>query len=193
MELIVGLGNPGQEYECTRHNLGFVVIDKIAYILGLKFRVSNSLEAEITPSAQPGKLYLLKPLTYMNLSGTSVLKVIKKYSIEPKNILVISDDFSLPLGKLRIRLQGSSGGHNGIESVISSLGVTDFPRLRLGIGPVPDVLSDSKDFVLGRFKPDERLKVGKMTDFAAASALEFCNCIDNPSALLEKINSYKPS
>ncbi|MBU0951300.1 MAG: aminoacyl-tRNA hydrolase [Elusimicrobia bacterium] len=191
IELIVGLGNPGQEYEFTRHNLGFIVIDKIAANLGLKFRVSKSLEAEITPLAQPEKLYLLKPMTYMNLSGTSVLKVMKKYAIEPKNILIVSDDFSLPLGKLRIRLQGSSGGHNGIESIVSALGTNDFPRLRLGIGPLPNTYSDSKDFVLSRFKTEEKPKVSKMTDFAAISAQDIFNG-GNMRAIMEKINSYNP-
>ncbi|OGS27473.1 MAG: aminoacyl-tRNA hydrolase [Elusimicrobia bacterium RIFOXYB2_FULL_48_7] len=192
MRLIVGLGNPGSEFELTRHNLGFTVVDRIAQSKGLKFRTSSSLESEIAAlpaRLEPKKAFLLKPRSFMNLSGVPVQKALKKYSIKPEEMLLVYDDYSLPLGKLRIRMRGSSGGHNGVESVIIHAGTQDFPRLRLGIGPLPNGTSDSKNFVLSRFKPAEKPVVKEMTDFAADAVQEMMDS-GNISVIIEKINNF---
>lgn len=140
ISLIVGLGNPGSEYERTRHNIGFMAIDRLAsdwsISLGKEKRFygifgEGRLAAQ---SRHQSKIRLLKPTTYMNLSGQSVRACADWFKCEPHNILIIYDDMDLPLGKLRLRPSGSAGGHNGMKSIISHLGTQDFPRLRLGIG-----------------------------------------------------------
>ncbi len=158
MILIVGIGNPGEEYKFTRHNLGFFVLDKFSEKLSEKFKYSKNLNSEIIKKE---KLILIKPQTFVNLSGIAVSRAISKYLIQYKDILVICDDFSLPLGKLKLKLKGSSAGHKGLESIIQYLGTEEFPRLRLGIGPVPSGM-DPKDFVLSKFDPSEEKTVEEM-------------------------------
>ncbi|MCE2888015.1 MAG: aminoacyl-tRNA hydrolase [Pseudanabaena sp. 42896M_M3] len=140
MSLIVGLGNPGAEYERTRHNIGFMAVDRLAtswsISLGKEKRFYGIFgEGRLSPRlASSGKIRLLKPTTYMNVSGQSVRACADWFKGNPENILVIYDDMDLPLGKLRLRPSGSAGGHNGMKSIISHLGTQNFPRLRLGIG-----------------------------------------------------------
>src|SRR6188508_1228850 len=131
IRLIAGLGNPGREYENTRHNAGFMILDRLASRLKADWGNERKFEARF---ARSGRLFLLKPQTYMNLSGRSVAAVCQFYKIQPAEVLVIHDDVALPEGKLRIRLSGSAGGHNGMRSIIACLGTDQFPRIRFGVG-----------------------------------------------------------
>ncbi len=155
--LIVGLGNPGAEYEWSRHNLGFMLIDKLAHDEGLAVsrRECSSLVGRGTIEGAVTKL--VKPQTFMNLSGHAVSCLVAKIQSEPpvKQLVVISDDLALPLGKIRIRERGTAGGHNGLKSIIASLGTTEFVRLRIGIQP-DHPISDPKRFVLDSFARSER-------------------------------------
>ena len=155
-ELIVGLGNPEPKYDQTRHNIGFAAIDELAKLWQMPLSENKRFEGLYSEGQAAGghKVRLLKPLTYMNRSGQSVRAVTDWYKIEPSSVLVIYDDMDLPVGKLRIRLSGSAGGHNGMKSIIAHLGGREFPRLRIGIGK-----SNSSDrtvsHVLGKFAPQE--------------------------------------
>jgi len=155
VRLIVGLGNPGKEYERTRHNVGWMVLDKLCEELGCSFSREKfeGLFAEYRTS-DGNKVLLLKPLTFMNRSGESVGKFVRFYKLQPKEVLVVYDDLDLPLGKLRLRLKGSSGGHKGVLSVEHALGTKDFPRLRVGIGR-PERKEEVVDYVLSPFKKEE--------------------------------------
>lgn len=155
MYLIVGLGNPGKEYEMTRHNIGFSVIDYMAdkynvKINKLKFK---ALYGETVIEGE--KVYLVKPQTYMNLSGESVREFCAFYKIPPENVLVIFDDISLNPGQIRLRKKGSAGGHNGIKSIIYQLQSDQFPRIKVGVGAPPHKEYDLADYVLGRFTKEE--------------------------------------
>lgn len=155
MFLIVGLGNPGKEYEFTRHNIGFRVLSAWADKNNFSFEFEKTFKAEICKTDICGqKVILIKPQTFMNLSGQAVVSTANFYKIPPQNILVISDDFSLPLGTMRMREKGSSGGQKGLENIINCLGTNIFPRLRLGIAP-QYVRGEAKNFVLGRFSNQE--------------------------------------
>ena len=161
MKIIVGIGNPGNEYKNTRHNLGFMVLDRFAdYIReNLDKTKFNSLFKKISFDMSNGKweyILLVKPQTYVNLSGTAVKKFIDYFEVGLKDVLVVSDDFNLPLGKVRIRKNGSSGGHKGLKSIIEKLGSLEFPRLRIGTG---EPSTDPSDFVLNRFKKAELKKI----------------------------------
>src|ERR1044071_8888652 len=152
MVLIVGLGNPGKEYEGTRHNLGFMVIDKLADDCGAEVK-SRECQSRVARAEIEGcGVKLVKPQTYMNLSGEAVACLFAKHRLaEPgEKLIVISDDLALPLGKIRIRASGSAGGHNGLKSIIGALGTSEFTRLRIGIQP-DHPISDSKRFVLDSF------------------------------------------
>jgi len=134
-QLIVGLGNPGEQYRQTRHNIGFMVLDRLAQSWQARWSEYKKFQAELAEVARPPqKLRLLKPLTYMNRSGQSVRAAIDWFKLSPDAVLVVYDDLDLPFGKLRLRLSGSAGGHNGMKSIIAHLGMQDFPRLRVGIG-----------------------------------------------------------
>jgi PTH1 family peptidyl-tRNA hydrolase len=165
MLAVLGLGNPGEEYAATRHNVGFRVLDLVARRCGTEFsrRRFNSLMAE-TDDAEGGRLLLCKPQTYMNCSGQAAGQLAAFYKLPPRSLLVVCDDFNLELGRLRARTGGSSGGHNGLESVIQCLGTGDFPRLRLGIGAAP---GGTVDYVLGRFERGEEAAVEQMVGRAA--------------------------
>ena len=164
MKLIVGLGNPGREYQGARHNVGFVVVDILARRHGIhvKARRSKSLVGEGVIAGE--KVVLAKPLTFMNLSGEAVGALVRRYRIDPSDIIVIADDVNLPLGRLRIRAGGSSGGHKGLRSIIHSLGMEDFPRIRVGIGSPK---GEMVDFVLSRFHKSERGVVDEAVNRAA--------------------------
>lgn len=167
MWLIVGLGNPGPKHEWTRHNCGFMVIDELARRAGREVRTPECLS--LTARATSGELEVLlaKPQTFMNLSGVAVAALKNRHGIEDAaSILVISDDFALPFGKIRIRRRGSAGSHNGLKSVIEKLGRQDFPRVRLGIAP-DHPIADSADFVLQEFPKKERDALAEMVTRAA--------------------------
>ena len=154
MKLIVGLGNPGKKYEATRHNIGFDVLRQLA----LRHAAEpgrDKFDGELQECAFPsGKALLLKPLTFMNLSGRSVRQAVDFYKIELEDLLVVCDDFNLPLGTLRMRPDGSDGGQKGLADTIRQLASNEFARLRIGIGPVPQQW-DAADFVLSRFGSSE--------------------------------------
>lgn len=151
-KMIVGLGNPGKKYKDTRHNIGFMVVDNLAAGLGLSFRKRFMLKAEVT---EMQNLVLVKPTTYMNLSGDAVAKIRKKYGVSNENIMVVCDDLNLSFGNIRIRLKGSAGGHNGLKSIIDRLGTQEFPRIKYGIGK-PDNPDKVRDFVLHKFTRSEK-------------------------------------
>lgn len=155
MKLIIGLGNPGKQYEKTRHNVGFDAIDELSNQLNisldqLKFKGLFGMGFVGTE-----KILLLKPLTYMNLSGESIRAVMDFYDIDPEDILVIYDDLDLPVGKMRLRQKGSAGGHNGIKSTIAHLGTQEFNRIRIGVDRPQNGMSVS-NYVLGKFTADEQ-------------------------------------
>ena len=169
--LIVGLGNPGREYEKTRHNAGFRAIDLLAEKLGckvdrLKFQ---GLYGQVNYGG--GKLYLLKPQTYMNLSGRSVLALSAYFNIPPQRIIVLFDDTSLEPGRLRIRADGSAGGHNGIKSMIGELGSQAFPRVKIGVGAKAHPEQDLADWVLSTFSASEEKALSSALERAADAAL----------------------
>ena len=174
MKVIVGLGNPGREYENTRHNIGFLVLDELAGRLGLSFRRSWRFPALIAKGMVGNEtVRLVKPQTFMNRSGYAVGPILRKEKGGPADLLVVYDDTALDRGQLRIRAQGSSGGHNGVESVIQALGCGSFGRIRVGIGGKPDTLSLS-DYVLGPFSPEERCGLEEVIRRAADAAELIC-------------------
>jgi PTH1 family peptidyl-tRNA hydrolase len=162
IRLIAGLGNPGAEYERTRHNVGFNVVDSLASEWGLTWQHSKSWHA-LWAKGEQG--ILVKPASYMNRSGEPLSAVANFYKIEPAEILVVLDDFALELGRLRIRPEGGTGGHNGLESIIVQFGTEAIPRLRVGIGAAPS--EGSVDYVLSRFFEEERPAVEKTIARAA--------------------------
>lgn len=166
VQIIVGLGNPGREYTDTRHNVGFMILDRLASQAGAGWRTEKRWQSEVT---RIGGTYLLKPQTYMNLSGQAVSQVAGFYKIPRESVLVILDDMALPLGKLRLRANGSAGGHNGLQSVIDHLGSNEVARLRVGIGGAQ--AGGSVNHVLGRFRDDERTVLDETLD-RAAKAIE---------------------
>jgi PTH1 family peptidyl-tRNA hydrolase len=150
--LVVGLGNPGKAYRDTRHNVGFMILDRLAERERVAFRTEKAWQAEV---ARAGDTLLCKPLTYMNLSGEAAHPLAQFYKIEPAQTLVVLDDMALPLGRLRLRESGSSGGHNGLQSLIEHFGTPALPRLRIGIGAAPGA-DRAVGHVLGRFAAEER-------------------------------------
>jgi PTH1 family peptidyl-tRNA hydrolase len=150
-QLIIGLGNPEPKYDKTRHNIGFEAVDALAKQWGVSWQENKRFKGMVSTGT---KLHLLKPLTYMNLSGQSVRAMMDWYKLTPASILVIYDDMDLPLGKIRLRLSGSAGGHNGMKSIISHLSSEKFARLRLGIGK-SGLEKETISHVLGKFAPSE--------------------------------------
>ena len=169
MFVIAGLGNPGKKYENTRHNMGFLVIDKLAEKNDIKVNKikHKALVGDGFISGQ--KALLVKPQTYMNLSGESLGQVVGYYGVELENVIVIYDDFDLETGTLRIRKKGSAGSHNGMKSVIQHLGSGDFPRIRIGIGKSGGL--DWKDFVLGRVSGSDKDAIASVIDRAADAVM----------------------
>ncbi|MDZ4743449.1 MAG: aminoacyl-tRNA hydrolase [Verrucomicrobiota bacterium] len=156
VHIIAGLGNPGSKYEKTRHNIGFTVLDQWTHQESVKFtekREWKTLFAELRYDGQ--RVILLKPLTFMNNSGESLHAVQKWFKVRPEHIMVLVDDTALPPGQIRFRSKGSSGGHNGLKSIIQHVGTEQFARGRIGIGNKPHPQADLADFVLGQFAPDE--------------------------------------
>ena len=170
--IIVGLGNPGSQYDRTRHNVGFRVLDRLADSLGVK--INRSRFKALTATAQIGgeKVLLLKPQTFMNASGLSVEPAAAFYKVPAERVLVIFDDVSLPVGKIRIRAEGSAGGHNGLKSLISALGKQTFPRIKVGVGEKPHPDYDLADWVLGKFTAKEEKDLAPAVEHAA-EAVEY--------------------
>ena len=168
--LILGLGNIGDQYKGTRHNLGFEVVEKVQQALKVPFQPTTDFYDWAKRKLDDRRLILAWPKTYMNRCGIAARSLLDAHGLTPDRMLVVVDDFNLPLGSIRIRQGGSDGGHNGLASLIEVLQTESFPRLRLGIGPVPDN-RDAVDFVLSRFEPDEVEQVKKMVDTAAEAVL----------------------
>jgi PTH1 family peptidyl-tRNA hydrolase len=170
ISLVLGLGNIGRRYEKTRHNVGFQVLDLVFEKLGADRRSATSEYSWAEKELEKRRILLAWPKTYMNLSGLAARTLLRENRLEPEEMLVVVDDFNLPLGRLRFRPDGSDGGHNGLESIIGELGTENFPRLRLGIGPVSEN-RDSVDFVLGEFTPEEAEPAKKMIALAAEAVI----------------------
>ncbi len=171
MKLIVGLGNPGPQYRDTRHNLGFMVADALAETLGVAFtRVQDGAEVTRTHFAG-GPVMIAKPMTFMNLSGRAVAAIARRQGCSAEDVLVMVDDRHLPLGAVRLRTEGSAGGHNGLKSIIAEMGVSAFHRMRLGIGGQEMPGDNLSAFVLARFSSEERRVVVEVVQRAAEAAL----------------------
>lgn len=186
MYLIVGLGNPGDEYRHTRHNVGFDVID----LLSSKYNISvnrikfRGMYGE--GNIMNEKVIILKPATYMNLSGESVAEVVNFYKIPKENIIIVYDDISLEIGRLRIRNNGSAGGHNGIKNIILNLSTEEFSRIKVGVGqPKGNLVSH----VLGKFSKEEREVVGKMVEASADAVVTIIK--EGASTAMNKFNGFK--
>lgn len=169
--LIVGLGNPGSQYEKTRHNCGFRAVDILASKFGCKLDKAKFQGLYGQVNYEGRKLFLLKPQTFMNLSGRSVLQLSAYFNIPPQQIIVMFDDISLPPGRLRIRANGSAGGHNGIKSIISEVGSQEFPRVKIGVGAKPEPDRDLADWVLSTFSTSEEKALAPALEAAADAAL----------------------
>ena len=168
MKLIVGLGNPGREYEHTRHNVGFQVAEELAHRYRVTLKNQAKWKARAAKIAEIGDGVLLaEPTTFMNLSGWAVREIVGFHKLAPSDVLVVVDDADLPLGRLRMRTSGSAGGHNGLKSVIQELGTVEFPRLRVGVGRQAGEL---KHHVLGRFSAEEKARIDAAVKRAADAA-----------------------
>ncbi len=168
--LIVGLGNPGDQYENTRHNVGFRALDEVAETANVPVQKLKHKALTNTCTIAGVKVLLMKPITYMNLSGEAVSDAARFYKIPPERILVLCDDVSLPVGKLRIRTSGSAGGHNGLKSIIQHLGTDRFPRVKIGVGEKPHPDYDLADWLLGKFAKEDKKAIDEMVQKAAKAA-----------------------
>ena len=183
--LIVGLGNPGREYEKTRHNAGFRAIDILADSLGCKIDKMKFQGLYTQVNYKGKKLLLLKPQTYMNLSGRSVLQLSAYFNVPPARIIVMYDDISLVPGRLRVRADGSAGGHNGIKSIIAEVGSQAFPRVKIGVGAKPHPEMELADWVLSTFSANDEKALKNSLEWAAEAALSI---VDN--GIYETANRY---
>lgn len=179
MKIIVGLGNPGKEYEETRHNAGAMCVDLLKEKLNLpQFKLQKKFRALISEGTfENEKIILAKPQTFMNLSGESVQKLVKFYNCPLENLIVVYDDVDLPLGKIRIRPNGSAGSHNGMKSIVQTIGSTNFPRVRIGIesrGECAPEKQDTASFVLHPFSKKEKAEVKKNLENTANSIIYYC-------------------
>jgi PTH1 family peptidyl-tRNA hydrolase len=182
--IIIGLGNPGRQYENTHHNVGFDTVDILSGKFGIKIAKLKHKALIGDGLIQGKRVLLVKPQTYMNLSGESVREVVEWYNIPLKNIIIIYDDVDLPLGRIRIRPKGSSGTHNGMKSIIYQLQSDEFPRIRIGIGKPPKNW-DMADYILSRFDAEERKIIGQSISKAAEAAVEIIN-----SGIEKAMNMY---
>ena len=184
--LVVFLGNPGPRYEGTRHNAGFMAGDALAKAKGTA--VNRARFRALTGTLEIGgeKVMLMKPQTYMNLSGDAVSQAVKFYKIDPSHVIVVSDEVSLPIGKLRVRARGSAGGHNGLKSIIACLGTDQFPRIRIGVGAPPHPDYDMADWVLSAFKNQDAVDMARAAE-RAAEAVE-CYIRSGPERTMNLYN-----
>ena len=186
MKIVVGLGNPGRQYEGTRHNVGWMVLDRLAERAGLTGRVKARDAAAIVRGRHDGlDLVLVKPTTYMNQSGVAVRKVLARERAPLSDMLVVVDDFALPLGRMRLRERGSAGSHNGLRSIIGELGNQDYARLRVGIG---EPSRNARDHVLSRFRFDEQQIVERVLDAAADAVEDWAR--EGPARAANRWNSW---
>ncbi len=184
--LVVGLGNPGAQYEGSRHNVGWRALDEAAELAGVPVQRLKHRALTNTCALGGAKVLLMKPVTFMNLSGEAVGEAARFYHIPPERVLVFSDDISLPVGALRIRAGGSAGGHNGLKSIIAHLGTDRFPRIKLGVGGKPRPDYDLADWVLGKFPPQDRGAVDEMVQKAAQAAAYYIEY--GPDKAMNKFN-----
>ncbi len=185
MKLVIGLGNPGGKYDRTRHNLGFLVIDRIATQseISIKKKLCDSLVAEWSSGGE--RLLLAKPQTYMNRSGDAVQRLMQKFHASPEDLVVVYDDLDLPFGRIRIRPKGGAGGHRGLLSIIESVGGAPFYRIRMGIGRPPNGM-DAEDYVLERFAPAE---ISQLDEFVSRGAEAICTLLsDGGHRAMEQFN-----
>jgi PTH1 family peptidyl-tRNA hydrolase len=169
MKVVVGLGNPGRKYQGTRHNVGFAVVDALAQNPAVG-RSQHRFHAQVAESSEAGqKVLLVKPDTFMNLSGSCVRELVDFYQLPLDELLIVCDDFNLPLGKLRLRSRGSHGGHNGLRDIQARLGSTVYSRLRIGVDAPPE--ERAVDYVLGRFRPSERQVIDEALEKAAQAVV----------------------
>lgn len=187
--LIVGLGNPGDNYAKTRHNIGFRTVDLLAKRLGVKIDRAKFRGLYNSVSYEGKKLILLKPQTFMNNSGLSVLEAAHYFKLPPERVIVLFDDISLPVGRLRVRADGSAGGHNGIKSIIGGLNSQSFPRVKIGVGAKPHPDYDLADWVLSCFSKEEETLLSPTMEAAADAALLLLSQ-DVPAAAA-KFNGWK--
>ncbi len=172
MKLIAGLGNPGREYERTPHNVGFRAVDALASALGVSWKSEPKFKAQAARARSGSEtILLLKPQTFMNLSGESVAPMLAFYKLGPEDLVVVSDEVNLEPGRIRIRPSGSAGGHNGLKSVERSLGTRDWTRVRIGVGMGHHPVADLADRVLGRIEPEDEAAVESGVRMAAEAAL----------------------
>lgn len=188
--LIVGLGNPGPEYAKTRHNVGFRCLDLLAETLGVRVDKVKFQGLYGQTDYHGNRLYLLKPLTYMNLSGRSVLQLSAFFQVPPQRIIVLFDDISLEPGRLRVRPNGSAGGHNGIKSIIAELGSQEFPRVKLGVGAKPHPDFDLAAWVLSTFSAQEEKALSVSLENGAQAALTIID--QGTAAAANKFNGSHP-
>ena len=184
--LIVFLGNPGPKYECTRHNAGFMAGDALAKKLGVSINKLRFKALTAAAEINGEKVLLMKPQTFMNLSGEAVGQAARFYKIPPERVLVVSDEISLPLGKLRVRPKGSAGGHNGLKSIIASLGSDAFPRIRIGVGAPPHPDYDMADWVLSVFRNQDLEDMLVASDRAAEAVTTYIS--DGPERAMNRFN-----
>ena len=184
--LVVGLGNPGDKYENTRHNVGFMTADVLAERKGVPVQRLKFKALTTTLTLGGAQVLLMKPVTYMNLSGEAVGEAARFYKIPPERVLVISDDVSLPAGKLRIRRSGSAGGHNGLKNIIAHLGTDAFPRIKVGVGGKPHPDYDMADWVLGKPQGEDK-KAVEAAVVRAADAVE-CLLAKGPEEAMNRFN-----
>ena len=184
--LVVFLGNPGPKYECTRHNAGFMAADALAKDKGIKINRSRFKALTATVDLGGECVLLMKPQTFMNLSGEAVIQAVKFYRIAPDHVIVVSDEMSLPIGKLRIRTKGSAGGHNGLKNIIAHLGTDSFPRIRIGVGAPPHPDYDVADWVLSVFRNKDAEEMAEAAK-RAAEAVE-CYVLHGPERAMNRFN-----
>jgi PTH1 family peptidyl-tRNA hydrolase len=186
--LVVGLGNPGPKYAGTRHNVGFMVVDLLSrrHRIAVKSLQHGARVGEGEIVSEP--VALVKPLTFMNVCGRAIAPLASRHSLPPGNVVVVYDDADLPIGKIRIRARGSAGGHNGIKSIISALGSSEFPRIRIGIGRSSG--GDLVDHVLSGFRPAERAAIDRAIE-RAADAVE-CLISEGTEAAMNRFNAPEP-
>ena len=185
--LVVFLGNPGPRYECTRHNAGFMTGDALARALGVSIDRLRFKALTAAADINGEKVLLMKPQTFMNLSGEAVGEAARFYKIPPEHVLVVSDEISLPLGRLRLRTKGSAGGHNGLKSIIAALGSDAFPRIRIGVGAPPHPDYDMADWVLSVFRNQDLEDMRAAADRAAQAVISYIS--DGPERAMNKFNT----
>ena len=189
MKVIAGLGNPGAQYANTPHSIGFEVVDAIAREMGAEWKASASFKGELATGMFAGqKVLLLKPMTYMNLSGDSVAPVVRYHNATPADLLVISDDIDLPVGRIRVRVGGSAGGHNGLKSIIERVGTPAFTRLRVGVGRDAHDRSEVIGHVLGKFDPATRAVMDQVVPATVKAAAAIIST--TPQAAMNAWNGW---